>query len=455
VDGADSLSDWLADQIDTLAGRQSSGSPLTFGDLWTGGVPQGDSTGNPAVNLEMLTTNVTEGRPYRLPDELGSAFCFKEEEFRRLFPNRVVDHLIDRAARPPTAEGLIPLPATPDLPVVVAARMSLSFPILISAVPLYAVDRSLQVGEEKHFERSWFSDGGLTSNFPISFFDSLLPSRPTFGINLRSFHPRYPIGDDERANVWMPRVNAGGVLEWWSRWPDGQGLRSVVKFLRAIVDAMQNWVDNMQTRVPGYRDRIVHISHSDDEGGMNLAMPPEVLQRLSERGRCAGERLVAYYTTPPGAALPSDDVERLAGPAAQRRVVSWENHRWIRLRTSLALVSGVIKSLADSFDGSYADDLAAKPEAAPSYPFTNLDQQALAQAFISTTSGPRSPNDPTPRVTLSAGVSQLAEEMRAVEQRGRNVPLGIGGPSPAPVLRTAPGGRPIVRAAPAEEEQLG
>ena len=40
---------------------------------------------------------------------------------------------------------------------------------------------------------------------------------------------------------------------------------------------MQNWVDNQQTRVPGYRDRIVHISHTDNEGGMNLAMPPEVL----------------------------------------------------------------------------------------------------------------------------------------------------------------------------------
>ena len=248
--------------------------------------------------------------------------------------------------------------------------MSLSFPILISAVPLYAVDRSMQVGEEKRFERTWFSDGGITSNFPISFFDSLLPSRPTFGINLRPFHPRHPVSTDEHDNVWMPRTNRGGILEWWSRWNEGQGLTSLVGFVRAIADTMQNWVDNQQTRVPGYRDRIVHISHTDDEGGMNLAMPPEVLDRLTERGRCAGERLVDYYTTPPGVALPSDH-ERVGGGGAEApepRVVSWENHRWIRLRTSLALVSDAIDSLADRFDDGVRRRPGGPPRRRPQLP---------------------------------------------------------------------------------------
>ena len=450
ADGGDSLSDWLADQIDTLAGLEPGGPPLTFGDLWAGPEPRPDAGAGPVVNLEMLSTNITEGRPYRLPDDLGPALAFSEEEFARFFPQRVVAHLVQHASGPRTDEGLVPWPAARDLPVVVATRMSLSFPILISAVPLYAVDRSMQVGEEKRFERTWFSDGGITSNFPISFFDSLLPSRPTFGINLRSFHPRHPVSTDEHDNVWMPRTNRGGILEWWSRWNEGQGLTSLVGFVRAIADTMQNWVDNQQTRVPGYRDRIVHISHTDDEGGMNLAMPPEVLDRLTERGRCAGERLVDYYTTPPGVALPSDDQRVGAGgaEAPETRVVSWENHRWIRLRTSLALVSDAIDSLADRFDDAYADDLAARLDDAPSYPFKNLDQQALAQALMSGVSGPTGTAGsagPDPRVRLSAGLRQLAQEIEAVEQRGANVPLDVGGPSPAPVLRIAPGGRPTDR----------
>jgi len=37
-------------------------------------------------------------------------------------------------------------------------------------------------------------------------------------------------------------------------------------------DTMQNGMDNMLSKAPGYRDRIVHISHTKDEGGLNLDM---------------------------------------------------------------------------------------------------------------------------------------------------------------------------------------
>jgi hypothetical protein len=414
-DGGESLSDWLADQIDTLAGRPVAGPPLTFGELWGSG-------DEPVIDLEMQTTNVTEGRPYRLPDDLRSGFCFDEAEFRRLFPGRVVDHLVKHAGDVPTAGGLIPLPAPADLPVVVATRMSLSFPILMSAVPLYAVDRSMLACQEETYERSWFSDGGITSNFPISFFDSLLPSRPTFGITLRPFHPCHPINDDERRNVWMPRTNGSGIVEWWSRWPQGRGLLSVGQFLRAIADAMQNWVDNSQTRVPGYRDRIVHISHTDDEGGLNLDMPETVLERLTERGRCAGERLVGFYTNPPGVPLPEADPEG-SNPTSPKRVVSWENHRWIRLRTSMALVSDAVQSMGERYDAAYAADLAAPIARAPSYPFNNLDQQALARQ-------------------LMTSLTQVSAHIRDAERGNPNVPLGKGAPSPAPALKVVPGVRP-------------
>ena len=68
------------------------------------------------------------------------------------------------------ATQLYGFPDGPDLPIVVATRMSLSFPILLSAVPLYAVDFSLRENQEKkkagtapRAERCWFSDGGICS----------------------------------------------------------------------------------------------------------------------------------------------------------------------------------------------------------------------------------------------------------------------------------------------------
>ncbi|WP_298520583.1 patatin-like phospholipase family protein [uncultured Nocardioides sp.] len=412
VDGEDSLSDWLADRLDELAGiGHTDAGLLTFGDLRGAG-----------VNLEMMTTNVTEGRPYRLPGDLGGRFYFDEEQFRLFFPDRVVDHLIAHAPGERTPTGLVPLPPADLLPVVVATRMSLSFPVLLSAVPLYTVDRSRLTCRPETYERSWFSDGGIASNFPISFFDSLLPSRPTFGINLRPFHECHPISDDERRNVWMPRTNGGGILEWWAHWPEDKGLRSLGMFLWSIVRTMQNWVDNTQTRVPGYRDRIVHISHTDAEGGMNLAMPPDVLDRLTERGRCAGERLWTYYTTPPGEPLPVEALDALDRAEAAPRAVSWENHRWVRLRSSLALVSDAVDSMSDALQERYAADLDAELGAAPGYRFTNLDQRELAQS-------------------LASGLRRLADDCDAIEARGPNVPLRVGAPSPAPSLRIAPGVR--------------
>ena len=96
--------------------------------------------------------------------------------------------------------------------------MSLSFPLLISAVPLYALDytganlayvKAVREWRQQHpdaslaehaaavsqrpvFDVNWFSDGGLTSNLPVQFFDSVLPSRPTFAIDLAPLQRRPP-----------------------------------------------------------------------------------------------------------------------------------------------------------------------------------------------------------------------------------------------------------------------
>ena len=80
----------------------------------------------------------------------------------------------------PRRRRLLHLPDVEQLPVVFAVRMSLSFPLLLSAVPLWAVD----YGGTDQAEPVWFSGGGITSNLPVHFFDALLPTRPTFAINL-------------------------------------------------------------------------------------------------------------------------------------------------------------------------------------------------------------------------------------------------------------------------------
>jgi hypothetical protein len=66
--------------------------------------------------------------------------------------------------------------------------------------------------------------------------------------------------------------------------------------LGAIVNTMYNWSDNLQTSVPGYRDRVAHIHHTEKEGGLNLNMKEETIDALSKRGACAGEMLRARFT---------------------------------------------------------------------------------------------------------------------------------------------------------------
>ena len=185
---------------------------------------------------------------------------FDPDELRRLFPERIVAWL--ETHPPPVAEGrggerrrrtlgalapLRPLPDPDDLPVVVAARMSLSFPLLISAVPLHALDltrertREALAAVEKgdvpadrlEAPVCWFADGGITSNFPVHFFDTPLPTRPTFAIDLDGFHPDHPRVADEAKNVYLPSSNAGGLLDTWHRLDPKPGLGSLSGIPRA------------------------------------------------------------------------------------------------------------------------------------------------------------------------------------------------------------------------------
>lgn len=237
--------------------------------------------------------------------------------------------------------------------------MSLSFPILIGAVPLYAVDYTRTKKEDRVMTRCWFTDGGITSNFPVHFFDRPLPRRPTFTINLRPAHPDHGPGSDsfnETQGVWMPTKNQDGILEVWNRFDEQKGLGKVGGFIRAIVDTGFSWRDALQLGVPGYRDRVVHIGLSPEEGGLSLNMTDEVIDALSERGQRAGALLAERF----GDAPPSD-VE-----------LTWDNHRWVRYRASMAALERLLEAFHKGYTSteegqrSYGELLTRSAHAPPS-----------------------------------------------------------------------------------------
>ena len=350
------LTNWLTSYLNRLAGLPEDGPPLTFGDLWGNRDPEAEH----AINLQMMTTNLTHGRPYRLPD-LGRVFSFDPDEWRRYFPEAVVRWMIDHPRPrsddsghdgPAQGRRLLPMPDAADLPVVVAARLSLSFPLLIGALPLYAIDYGRvpylrRMGKEPFPERCWFSDGGICSNFPVHLFDSYLPRWPTFGINLKAFDP------DDTAHeygVWMPDQNKAGVKAMWNRFDAGGGLKSVVGFLGAIVNAARDWGDNTLLPLPGYRDRIVHISLDEEtEGGTNLDMAAPIIQALAGAGPRRGDARPALR------------------PPRITDVLTWDNHRWIRFRSLMALFEDMIEELDTALehpvsgDRTYADLVARGP----------------------------------------------------------------------------------------------
>ena len=394
------LTPWLSRLINRAAGMKEDGPPLTFGHLWQTDRNEAEHK----INLQMMTTNLTHGRPYRLPFS-ENVFYFDPSEFRRLFPEEVVGWMDQHAGPSTKYSPLRLLPKAADLPVVFAARLSLSFPFLLSAVPLYAIDYSRPDVDQARPEKCWFSDGGICSNFPVHFFDQALPRWPTFAINLRPYHPDY-----KDSPVWMPNKNVGGIMEWWTRFDQGSGLARLTGFVGAIVNSMQNWMDNTQTHLPGYRDRVAHISLDEStEGGINLNMPPFIIKSLSDRGRMAAAMLVDRFTSPAGA-----------------HVLSWDNHRWVRYRSLMNLLQQLVEEVEYSFENpiageeSYWDLIKRDSDVPPlSYRWLNDEQRWFG-------------------IEATEELLKLVQEWR---NGARDLPTdGFGGrvPRPQPELRVRP-----------------
>ena len=291
------LSDWLADMIDEIAGRDpKKDPPLTFGDL----SPADADTGGHKITLRMMTTNLTLRRPYSLPftEANEKIYAFRLADFERLFPARITSYLTAHCEKvdDPTGEygDLYKFPEPENLPLIVATRMSLSFPLLFCAVPLYAQDFTFaSKAEQDRWRKNLFSDGGLSNNFPIQFFDRMLPNSPTFGISLDDFNEKrvpedvrkqYPQDDDPHraSGCRKPRAPEAACSI------PGEPLNGIVAFFSRLIDAAKDWQDNLQSTLPGYRDRIVHVGLKSDEGGLNITMPPKLVLALGDYGAQAG-----------------------------------------------------------------------------------------------------------------------------------------------------------------------
>lgn len=424
------LTDWLSSYLDELSGQsavQGASKPLTFGDLREA-----------EVDLQMMTTCLTLGRPFRLPfrnDEVvkeNNSFWFKREDFSKLFPERIVNWMIANQ-RASAHEGLVDvnddpsfyrLPSPDDLPVVVAVRMSLSFPVLLSAVPLYAFDNR-KPKETRARERVWFTDGGVASNFPIHFFDAPIPSRPTFGLDLGNAE------SEAEKGVSFPLTNNDARVLDWRRFTESSSSQ-LLAFLMTIFAVAKDWNHDSLSRLPGFRDRIALIRLTAKQGGLNLNMPRERIKELTLYGREAGKRFVRRFGR---VDKWSADIARLEPKPVS---LDWQNHQMIRFRLLLATLSELLLQM---------EGVLKKAEGTRSDYYRFLDSKAPAGSYrIEGVGAAPSPGKPETQADLARKVLQ---ELRAIalalqgdrntnDVQGRDISLSKGAPKPTPELKVRP-----------------
>ncbi|MBB1494736.1 patatin-like phospholipase family protein [Propioniciclava sp. MC1595] len=371
------LTEWLTDTLDAVAGLPA-GRVLTFGDLWgpeaveqhrrlrLGSAervvdPVELEAFSPRVDLQVMTTCLSLRRPYTFPFTTR-IFHWCPTCWAGWFPPRVVAAL-EEASKPahpqrqridgePTpipdhcphhpGTRLRQLPHPSDVPVVVGVRLSLSFPGVVSAVPMWVLDRYRAEGNWAYRE-VWFSDGGLTSNFPLEFFDAPLPGHPTFGVTLEAPHPDFP-----DTVAFRPVTNNSGILG------RVRPITGAGQFVEAILGVLVDWRDALTVPAAGNRDRVVEVRIPEDAGGLHLTMPPEVVADVARRGEEGAALLESF---------------------------DWDNHRWIRYRTATAGLGDLLHDVRENWP--HYTDLVAR-DVPPSYPVADgrADDDRAATASL-------------------------------------------------------------------------
>jgi hypothetical protein len=102
--------------------------------------------------------------------------------------------------------------------------------------------------------------------------------------------------------------------------------RGLTGFLGRLVDAAKDWQDNLQSVLPGYRERIVHVALTPDEGGLNLTMDEAKVRLLADYGRRAGEKLVQDFDL--------------------------DGHRWRRFLVAMARMEETLKDVNKAYRGA-------------------------------------------------------------------------------------------------------
>jgi hypothetical protein len=151
----------------------------------------------------------------------------------------------------------------------------------------------------------------------------------------------------------------------------------------------------------------VHIFQGDDEGGLNLDMPETVILGLIERGRFAGVKLRERFTGRDGSPL------------------TWDNHRWIRYRSTLSLVEELLRDMRHASQSRLSGDkpyekliARAKSDLPSGYPLNEPEQRDFA-------------------THLTRRLLEMADEWEQERERtGQS--FADGEPRPAPELRIRP-----------------
>lgn len=432
--GRRSLAGWLHAEIQSLAGLGPAHRPICFGDLWAAAERTAEAGGadpfdwpDPAappgpvagpdielgardIDLVFVASDISRAQTVQLPFlRRADRLYFRRSDLLEQFPEDIVNWMELRAgprelAEVETPEGMenesfFRLPPAEVLPILFGVRMSMSFPGLFRAVRLYVVRRA--TGGAQKLEPLWLADGGITSNFPIHLFDSPIPSRPTFCLNLLyhddQLEPDPPGpkdgdgdadgGEEDEAEasaiaeakkgeiqagtpdpkgqaeqlVYMLRRNRGR-LSAYTELPGG-GLSEILRFGSRVVTTARQWNDNHLIDVPGYRDRIVHIKMRKDEGGFHFDLDADQIKDLAKRGETAGEAIAGRFR-PDATKDPLYKGEDLR--------LTWANHRMVRFRAFLA---GVEVTAAQFTANWWRDfDRAETPAADPDHVEPSLYQ---------------------------------------------------------------------------------
>jgi predicted acylesterase/phospholipase RssA len=428
------LSEWLHEGIQSSAGLKKTDRPLTFRDLWCApampGAPhlactEDDPLDQRSVDLQLITTNVTHGRPYRLPlFDKASCLYYKPTELKDYLPPDVLEAMVAVSRRYekksdsdpddiPNQDEFYELPGL-DMPLVFAARLSLSFPLLFSAVPLWAIDYEAE-RDKRVLRRCLFTDGGVSSNFPVHLFDAAMPKWPTFGMWLDQKHPnRPPRPRDQDQDVWLPEHIGKGWGDNWDRFdPEatdpksaegevrlnsiGSRLKFLFGFLGAVGTSMKDWRDLTSMRLPHMRNRVARLRLERGEGGLHIGMSRQQILSMAHRyGTATGKLFVERY------ANPTEDVAQ-----------AWSEQRWVRLAL-------LIDGLKERLDGLKASaELSAYTK-----PFVEAIKGATIKAAIRSNSPSKSKTlSKEQAVSLQTTLDKLTEleaELQRIEEQSAN-----------------------------------